>query len=555
VWPFSKKNQHPYDSHCELPPGVVLATEEEGELSGPPVTQHFQAEHTLNAQPDANPETVIAPQPPHEATLDLSSPAAFTQANGQLLDLFTPPASPEVHWPPMQDLAFHPGADSTSFEEEGSENASAHALEASPGQAASFESAFAMDESAHAPAFEHWETPQPQPESASMEYASSETPDLSASFSDAIPADTTPESNATICMPDSTVLNNVVPFPIRHTQASKESALDFLEAASADDALGLAPGGLIFEEEPVSPSNSPSMWESGSLSPQDSAEEVSFWSSGIDTEGVYTLGDEATGLEVQPETFCMEQQVEEAALWQENDAVGDDFALQDTAEGMFEILPAQGEEEAYATQPDALPDELSGASFDEEAGPDLGDSWDFEEPTEGSSVKEWATYDLGHYDDPDSPAEPLVLGEEPESLETIAGELQASLEALADPAVACNTQASELPAPMADGVYAAEPTEAIMPKACTFEVWPESPSVCEVSEAYQPFIETPQASEPLQGELVAPDWKKASAPVSVAKAMNSFSQQIILEESRAIKRSIDELVDRYFSQQTEHSTG
>lgn len=476
LWPFSKKNQNTLISHDEFPPGVMLATDDEATPA--PVEYSAESSQTFEIQPgpqESEPPInggaigqIAAPSP-------TSTPSRSPQ--DQYLDLFTPPATPDILW---QQQATAPTP----------------ALElALPAQEVSEISEVIVD-------FEPSEPSTLHDSSQALEWL----PEAEVEAPQAVFEPEQPLEEVSFEVSDTDAfepLNNVVPFPVRSQEAAAEAAIEWipgssdvtafetdladttgpdcaflpesLEADALEMPLSLDTQAISFEEIPVP------------------ASDTSFW----------VESDEAASAET---SFSLESPEQDSWASHELDPVAE-LPVDWPIEG--ELEPSVTDSlSTYQPEEDAKTDfkSLSEASFDE---PSM--QWDaVEEITETSSVKNWDTYDLGHYDDPDEPVAPLELdNEEPEHLD-LAFELAVE---------ACSLPEPELqPAPMP------EPAMEI------------------------PDLSSVQPVAPVQGEIVT-NWTKNTAPrISASKAIHNFSQQVILEESQSIKRSIDDLVERYFAQ-------
>jgi hypothetical protein len=199
---------------------------------------------------------------------------------------------------------------------------------------------------------------------------------------------------------------------------------------------------------------------------------------------------------------------------------------------------------------------------------DLADEGDYEmdmvalADDSDEMVADIHSYDMGHYDDPDEPAEAFVLGsEEPEPILSLEPET-----AIPD----TGSTTDPLLAPSA--LYY---PQAIIPE-------PPIPPVAEVSavhsEATPPEpIQLPETSHPMSDALAsAPPEPPRPAPVkpatqrtipaqeytfrksntsatpysdSIADALQSFEQEVLLRDTRFLKQSINNLVEQYFAQQ------
>ncbi|HEY9746478.1 MAG TPA: hypothetical protein V6C99_09715, partial [Oculatellaceae cyanobacterium] len=138
---------------------------------------------------------------------------------------------------------------------------------------------------------------------------------------------------------------------------------------------------------------------------------------------------------------------------------------------------------------------------------------------EASPPKDLDSYDLGYYEDPEAEVEPLLLEEISEPLESIVEEA---------------SHVAEMTPPLVESVSPEPPPEPL-PSASEPKTEPMTVSV--VSEEVKLHRQMGQHSAFTQ-------------PVtSATAALNSFSQQVILQESRAVKRSIDDLVAQYFASQ------
>jgi hypothetical protein len=193
-----------------------------------------------------------------------------------------------------------------------------------------------------------------------------------------------------------------------------------------------------------------------------------------------------------------------------------------------------------------------------EALADDEDDAGFCEMEEGLSVgeDELSSYDLGHYDDPDEPAAAFVLDEEIEATEPDV-----------DP---CLSQSAmyyteeiipEAPAPL-ESVMDDPPEEPARPETMPL-VQPMQPvqQLQQATPQPQPMAEpVPKASAEPPKPLPAVA-RKAEEPIppklptrhtyyndSVTEALNTFEQEVLLRDSHFLKQSINNLVERYFSQ-------
>jgi hypothetical protein len=232
---------------------------------------------------------------------------------------------------------------------------------------------------------------------------------------------------------------------------------------------------------------------------------------------------------------------------------------------------AQENETSYG----ALPSEEE-VSFMEEPAQDFNTYTEetyFDEDMVGDAElnSEVSSYDYGHYDDPDDPASVISLGEPAygqtdEATEEDAPDLDALMASL--------TQARTPECPEVHEIAAAtasppEP-EIFMetaPKAETFAR--EEAPFKEPEAAYHPAaplpvkpqsrpLAAPQAAAskkatPMQTHSSKPAAKPAPRPrhynESIADALESFEEEIMLQNNRFFRNSINNLVDQYFAQQ------
>lgn len=271
----------------------------------------------------------------------------------------------------------------------------------------------------------------------------------------------------------------------------------------------------------------------------------------------------------------------------------DDFACPDslfntpeaatTEASYLEMASVTGPEIGYAALPDESPDATSAQSSDESWSEDGYSYSDEDMPGDAELNSEVSSYDYGHYDDPDEPASIIALDDEPlyESAHQPAyqsaqpEEAEPDLDAL----MASLTQARtpECPETHAFEAAAAAPPEPPAPLGSVFE----QPVAEPVSQPFQQhpaeFPATAQnaaqpSSKPEPLPLQAPGKEEArpasrqtpaSKPSprpkyyteSIAEALESFEEEVMLQDSRFLRNSINNLVDRYFAQQESEGLG
>ncbi len=211
------------------------------------------------------------------------------------------------------------------------------------------------------------------------------------------------------------------------------------------------------------------------------------------------------------------------------------------------------------------------------------------------------SYDFGHYEDPDAPAQAFVLDEEPASsilnnlsydqyysapdnelsfsAKLSSADEESSLEEQIPEAVpesgytsflfgSENADATaesqgwpqfdsepEAPQAMADP----EPAKTPAPKEPTQELQESAPPLISAPEIAELQPEQPKPlPEKMAEPAVSPASKVDAEPVfphseSILDAMNTFSQDVLLHSNRFLGRSIDRLVDAYFAQEDQNS--
>lgn len=260
-----------------------------------------------------------------------------------------------------------------------------------------------------------------------------------------------------------------------------------------------------------------------------------------------------------------------------------------------------------ALDPDLSPDTTPSATLLNQTQPTDADILDHYFGDEAQGLKgndNLESYDFGHYEDPDAPAEAFILDEEPTAsifnslsydqyYSAPENELSFSAKLSADDEESSSEEQSPEAPPensYSSFLFGPETTE----EPAESPVWPQFTSDSQASEvmADPEPAETPTSLEP-QPDLPMPAPPQASTPVtvdsqpesgkfipdnrakpailpvsknqvepviepafpqseSISDAMNTFSQDVLLHSNRFLGRSIDRLVDAYFTQRNQN---
>jgi hypothetical protein len=191
--------------------------------------------------------------------------------------------------------------------------------------------------------------------------------------------------------------------------------------------------------------------------------------------------------------------------------------------------------------------------------------YDTDDTTDGS---DFDSYDLGHYDDPDQPAEAFVLSEDAPSATEMAEtythnhceEPATDLQAMAR-FLAAETDETE------PNEYTSEYAEASLPDdmlSMAQEHPPANTGQDNQAEPPKPYREA-AAIQPHQPAAIktnaAPKQIQPYCPQSrrlyhdsVTEALKDFQEEMLLEDSRFLRNSINNLVDSYFSNREPESS-
>ncbi len=185
---------------------------------------------------------------------------------------------------------------------------------------------------------------------------------------------------------------------------------------------------------------------------------------------------------------------------------------------------------------------------------------------------DFVSYDLGHYADPDEEPSYIVLDEAP-AAEMMASDATNNLVSFPMPESNLESSADEIafnfdlpetgwePEPEPDfptsppeeeplvAYYKPEPAgEIVIPKQFA---QPRQSANVPTDRPNQKETASPAKTPPDQFDFPL---SKAVQKMSMTEAIDDFEQRILLEDSRFIKRSIDDLVNRYFSQSDEEDS-
>lgn len=515
LWPFSKKTERPLENSSELPPGVILATGEDTELFSPEIS--FQQEPTptppienVNPSAEAPPLSMVS-EPP------LAS-AQPTSSNERLLDLFTPPATPEVSWAPPAP----PEAEATIGQLSGQDAQPSLSVENFSTPGVPLEESFALTEASDVTWFEEPGLEITDPADSVLETPLAMTPSVE-------------EANELA----PSAMNNVVPFPVRQVESAEAVSQ---KPVFEESALVAGPDtGLSLEWQPETPTtdfynaelDGQTVWTPECIDYEQPPIESTAQAGAQDLSPV-TLEWESTGEE--SDTSFYAASPEQVYLTDEpfvESFSGDEMSFSAgeawSASDSVSEEPCFGEVSALEPLPDALTHDepeivLESAvtpldAYDSILGQVSLEDVESSVEMEASPPKDLDSYDLGYYEDPEAEVEPLLLEEISEPLESIVEEA---------------SHVAEMTPPLVESVSPEPPPEPL-PSASEPKTEPMTVSV--VSEEVKLHRQMGQHSAFTQ-------------PVtSATAALNSFSQQVILQESRAVKRSIDDLVAQYFASQ------
>lgn len=154
--------------------------------------------------------------------------------------------------------------------------------------------------------------------------------------------------------------------------------------------------------------------------------------------------------------------------------------------------------------------------------------------------KDWDSYDLGYYDDPEDSSQSFVLDEvEEEALPSLVNAVEHALENASPPVQDLKPVASMTSQPVSNTSLLALP-DVPLPVSAS----PVIPSLG--TQTPEPSPMPPVVERRRQPRLAADGTTKLYSQ-SMADALDEFEQDVILQEARFMKRSIDNLVDRYFA--------
>lgn len=253
-----------------------------------------------------------------------------------------------------------------------------------------------------------------------------------------------------------------------------------------------------------------------------------------------------------------------------------------TADPTASILDSSNLPEAhYSGYPEL--DETS-LSSDEEEATYYGDDYSDDEITGDAELNsEVSSYDMGHYDDPDEPAQAFSLdvSDYSETTSYVAAEdSETDLDALMASLTHSHTAHAEMTHTEPEPVYTEEPEPVALNAASDEPAYEMAPEPIPMEETLtNPPLPEPKAIQPQaepaprtfekpapvaaqsKSEQPAPlPPKKRPTPAypqprpkfytdSIAEALESFEEEVMLKDNRFLRDSINNLVDQYFAQQ------